>query len=631
MPVTTTSVDSNGISDTIRRIAYPSPFFDISRKYLPSHIKEIMAWTQYFYAISSVINPIVNKLSEYPVTDIMYGNIDESQRKSWERILEHSIDIRSFLIELHTDYFVYGNGFAMFHAPFVRYLACTHCKHKETAKSVKYTIVIGGGSWAFQGVCQKCKQTTKYKIEDIIIRNKSKARVTRVSPLNMEIEHNEFNGDTVYIYKIPRSLKRSIIGNVKVALDTTDKLVIDAIVANKDIQLDNDRIFHMKRPTMASLWKGWGTPALLPVLKDIHYYYVLRKANEALALQRIVPLMILFPQANADVTPFQHLNLGNWRSQVEEELSKWRRDPNYVPIMPLPIGNQLLGGDAKQMMVTQEQEMVGKSIAAGLGVPIEFIMGGLSWTGSSVSLRILENAFLNLRNYDLKFINQHLIPKLARVYKMPKIEVQFTKFKMADDIQAKSQAFNLMQAGFLSRKSVLEQDGYNNDTEMEQMEKEHITLNRIQNSDMLATQEMQNVLQIMQTKNQIIAQNEGQKLVQEIQQQVAGQNEEVKKLKIEDMADQYAKTILSQEPQISAPTLERMKNEMPNLYSLVMNKIKNFAPSLPQQTPQAQPMPMLQPEVPPQVDLMGQGGTGNMLQMKPLPEKGVPRRATGGI
>jgi hypothetical protein len=36
-------------------------------------------------------------------------------------------------------------------------------------------------------------------------------------------------------------------------------------------------------------------------------------------------------------------DLGMWRKRIEAEIHKWRQDPNYIPILPLPIGNETIG------------------------------------------------------------------------------------------------------------------------------------------------------------------------------------------------------------------------------------------------------------------------------------------------
>ena len=626
MPAVTMATDNaTGIADAVTKISYPSPFFDLARKYLPLNIKELFSWTNYFYAISSVVHPIVNRLSEYPVTDLVYGNIDSSAKKAWQKILEQSIDIKTFMIESHIDWFVYGNAFALFHEPFIRYLVCEKCGTRKQAKTLKYRFVAQAGTWHLTGNCDKCgTHNTKFKVDDILVRDRTRAKLTRISPLQIEIEYNEFNGECEYIYKIPSTLKKAVFASSKIVLDTIDTVVLDAVTTNKDVRLDKDRIFHFKRYTMSGLWKGWGTPALLPVIKDIHYYHILRKANEALAVQRIVPLSVLFPSQQGDVSPFQHLNLSGWRGKVEDELGKWRRDSNYVPIMPIPLGYQMIFGEAKQLMVTQEQDLCARGIAAGLGVPIEFIQGGLNWTGSSISLRVLENSFMRLRSYDLKFINHHLIPKLARIYHIPKIEVDFVKFKMADDVQAKSQAYNLMQAGYLSRKTVLEEDGYDSADEVRQMEKEHITLNSIKNSDAIADQELRNILQIMQNRNGVIAQFDGQHLQTELQKSITEENKDEVKTKLEEMAETYAFTLMSQDPALAMKTLEKMKTEMPNLHALIMQKIRAYSPKPPSQQEQVKT-----PPPPPQVvaePTPVEPSVGGSIDT-PLPENSMPRRA----
>ena len=67
----------------------------------------------------------------------------------------------------------------------------------------------------------------------------------------------------------------------------------------KGVIFSKDNFFHMRRPTLATQDRGWGTPLLLPVLKDTFYLQIMKKAQEAILLEHIVPLRVLFPQAGS--------------------------------------------------------------------------------------------------------------------------------------------------------------------------------------------------------------------------------------------------------------------------------------------------------------------------------------------
>ena len=43
---------------------------------------------------------------------------------------------------------------------------------------------------------------------------------------------------------------------------------------------------------------------------------------------------------------------------MEEQVKKWRNDPNHIGIFPIPIGYQELGGNARALMLTPEMKFL---------------------------------------------------------------------------------------------------------------------------------------------------------------------------------------------------------------------------------------------------------------------------------
>lgn len=606
-----------------KSISYPSPFFDIGQKYIPRSVKEVFRWTKYHYISSSVIYPIVNKMCEYPMTGLTYS----VESETWKKTLEDVLDIRSFLISVHQSVFVFGNAFILMNYPFIRYLITPSGKRYKAAE-IDYKIKFENKKWFLYGRDPDTKLECQFKVQDIFVANKNMVKLVHIDPLNIDIDYNSLTGDAYYKYTLPADDKRKINANVKVYLDSTPQIIFDSMAHNKAILMDENHFFHFKRPTIAGLWPGWGTPALVPVLKDIHYFSVLRKANEALALQRIVPLMILFPNANADVTPFKSLNLSDWKRRVEEELMKWRRDPNYIPVMPVPVGQELLGGDAKGLMVTQEMEFVARGIAAALGVPLEFIQGGLNWSGSSISLRILENTFIKQREEDLSFLNNFLIPRLSKYFKLPKISIGFKSFKMADDIQFQQLMFNAMQGGFISRKRFLDQFDVPHREEYEQMKKEHAELSSIQRDDLIQQTEVQALANSINARSQAMAQIEAQKIQEEYKEKTNPAIDT--QVSTQDIAHKYAAQIMTMPPESAQEILGRMQQEMPTMFELVQEAMKEMQA----QAAQPEEQPQQQVAQPTQAPIGGKVGHApqpaqKSVNMKPLPTTKPPNRKGG--
>jgi predicted house-cleaning noncanonical NTP pyrophosphatase (MazG superfamily) len=138
----------------------------------------------------------------------------------------------------------------------------------------------------------------------------------------------------------------------------------------------------------------------------------------------------------------------------------------------MPIGFQALGGDAKMLMIIPEMDYIHETIINSLGVPIEFIKGGSTWTSSSVSLRIVENHFLTYREQLEDFLNHFLANKIHTLIGYPEATLRMVKFKMLDDAETKNQIFTLNQSGKISDQTLLSEYGYDNklETRLRQLE-----------------------------------------------------------------------------------------------------------------------------------------------------------------
>jgi hypothetical protein len=518
--------------DLVRRrsgVTYPSPYFDISSTYVPPSVKEMFKWCRFFYFSHSVISPIIYKMAEYPITGLFYqakteddteeNKLPERSKDNWKKLLETTLNIKPTLIEILLDYNVYGNAFISILYPFKRYLVCPECEGRRAIEKMSY-------KWhdiKFKGTCPECAQAVAFNVEDVQIKNRSMCKLIRWNPFNIDMDHCQPTDERVYVYKIPSKDRKAIISGKKFWIERAPYIFIDAVRKNQNIELDTNNLFHFKRPMIADQDMAWGMPIILPVIKDAYWLQILRKANEAISLDHIVPWRIIYPAANAEVSPYINQNLGSWKDKIEKEVRRWRNDPNHISIFPLPIGSQTFGGDGKLLQVWQEEKVLQQQIAGGMGVPLEFIFGGLNWTGSSISLRVLENHFLTDRELIDNFLNEYLVPNLQRYFRLPAINIRQRDFKMADDVQQKQLAMQLNQMGKISDTTLLGESGWDFEKEVKIRMQEQNMLIASQVKTVLQQAEIQGMQQITTAKYQTIAQMEALKLQTSMSQQMAAE------------------------------------------------------------------------------------------------------------
>ena len=498
-------------------LQYPSPFFDIAHTYLPATVKQMFRWCRYYYLVNPLINAIVAKMSEYPVTDIIFDTEKTDLKQQWQGFLLEDLRYRAFQIEVGLDYHTYGNALISIFYPFIKLLECPACGKKTHARDTEYRFQ----NYQFIINCG-CGHHGPAIPLDHYIRAPKGIRLLRWNPEDVDIQYNDITGEYAYYYTIPTPLRNDIIMGRKATVETVPQLFIDALRLKKAVVFSRDNIYHFKRPTLATKDRGWGTPMILPVLKDTFYLQILRKAQESIALEHIVPLRILFPQAgSATSDPYTTVNLQDWRDHVAGEIRRWRADNNYIPIMPLPIGNQTIGGDGRALLLSQEIRVWSEHIVAGMGVPVELIFGGMSYSGSNVSLRMLENTFLGYLQDHLSLL-RWIIRNVSTNLGWSPIRCRFKPFKMADDLQRKAYLFQLSQAGKLSDESLLADadfDSIKEDAIMERETERRSSATRkqqliqadIQGEAQMQSSKWQNKAQAKMMREQMAIQAEGMK------------------------------------------------------------------------------------------------------------------------
>ncbi len=199
---------------------------------------------------------------------------------------------------------------------------------------------------------------------------------------------------------------------------------------------------------------------------------ILRKANEKIASDYMVPLRTVFPSQTQTGAGEMYNFMGgsDFVGKINGMLERWKLDPSAVQTTPFPIGTETILGDGKLLSLNAEIDQLESNIANALGIPIEFIKGGLSYTSQGSSLRLLENQLARL-SANLEDVIQFIIGRVSVALDKEPIKVKMVPFKIVDDLQEKAAIMQLASSGqgFISTSTMLEMFNMDSGTEQKKM------------------------------------------------------------------------------------------------------------------------------------------------------------------
>jgi hypothetical protein len=613
-----------------RGTRYPNQFFDLAQQYMPPTIKELFRWCTFYYYNSPLIGATMRKVSRYPVTDLIYEDGQESVRELWQHIFDKILSMKVRLLETNLNYHVYGNAFISIHLPFTRFLICPACGERQPIQNWDWTF--RGSDFVFSGKCSKCDHNGSLDVKDVPYKDLKGIRIIGWNSENIHIKYNEYTGRYIYMYTVPSKLRNMILRGDKDIIEDLPMIVIEALKKRRMIRFHHDAIFHMKAATLAEQDQGWGKPAIIHVLKDMYYFYTLRRSQEAIAMEHIIPCDLIYPLPNAQQDPYIHTDLSNWRIQIETIIRKHRRDPNFKGVIPIPVGTTRVGGDGKMLMLSPELSYLNQTIVGGLGMSAELLFGSATqFTGASIQLRMLENDFIQNRSQLIDLVTW--IKDKIRIWaNIPNIDgIRFSDFRMADDVQRNQQVIGLNAQGKLSDETMLTELGFDWDQETQKMIMEAQIKNYLMDIQVKGNAKSQGEAQIIQYNYQkkindlaapeMLAQQQAAMAGQDPNAAMPGQDpsggqamagggqEDELTAKI----DSWAQRISGTDPATAMATIGELKTRLPEIGTLIEQRM-NMMKTQPQQ------------------GAVGRGGNSmdTSVNMNPLPEKGMPRRP-GGI
>lgn len=473
-----------------------NPWFNVANQFTPRNLHDIIRWARYITVQSPTTTEVVRKLSTYPVTSFQADTLDDKLRSRYQNLLKQ-LKLKEILQNIGFEFFTIGNVFLSIYFPIYRELCCTSCNTRYSAKKAEWAYFK---NYQFQGTCPNCRHQGILRREDSRAVNIKDINIIKWTAEHIVVSHNPITGESEYYYKIPNAIKQKILRGDKLFVNSVPWGFVEAVRHNQDFKFDRDSIFHLKNISSGGTVEGISIPPMLSLFSLVFYQATLRKANEAIATEYLNPMRVIYPQAqtgNSD--PVISMSLKNFRKNMEEAITIHKRDKNFFLIAPVPVGYQAVGGEGRNLLVSQEIMQAEEQILLSLGVSRELLSGQTNWESSSVGLRMMENTLYSYVSR-LEDCIEWVVEKVTAYLNMETVKVTLAPFKLLDDANVRQLLANLATTGKASITTLFENMDMNYSEEMEKIADEQAALAasqvrarfKIEQSEFLAAQSASN-------------------------------------------------------------------------------------------------------------------------------------------
>lgn len=460
--------------DIVSKRQYGNPFASISNLWSPNSMLELFDLCEYLYKYNCTYRSAIERAARLFLTEFKYESENTKSTDFLRDYFENS-NFKDSLIDIGIDYITYGNSFSTIFMPFKRMVKCQVCKNEYPAEQVELSY---NENCQFIGDCVCGAKGMIFGVRDIPDRDIKKINISRLSPKEMEIIYNKVSGNSTYIWSMSQQFRSKVkLGKGTLLINETPIEILNAVFQNKKIEFSPEKIMHLKCTSLSGTDIEWGMPMALSCFPLIFYITVLRKANEAISMDYLVPLRILFPNVSLSSQEMT-FKLGDYANRLEAIIRSHKADPGDWHTSPLPIGYQTIGGEKRVLMVSDDIKSSNEELLNGMGFPAELFYGNMQIASTPMALRLLDNTFglTNLYNKVLRFV----VEKIMAYNSLEKTSVRISPLKMNDDIEKRQMVMQLSAARKVSDMSLLEMYDMNFEKEQEKIMKQTQILNKIQ-------------------------------------------------------------------------------------------------------------------------------------------------------
>lgn len=386
---------------------------------------------------------VSERVARYFLTEVVIEGGSDNEREKYEDLVRTKLHLLRELGEIGDDFLVYGNCFVSVYFPFERILICPECRTEYHVSVLDYRFDRNTGE--FSGICPKCKEHVTFERQDRRSRDVEKVKIKRWNPKFMRLRVHPISGHTEYYMQLESTDVDKILSGDKFYLNETPWGIVKACIGQDAarngylFKFKEGAIFHLKSGTLSGLKiRGWGIPPLLPNFKLAYYIQLLRRYDEAIAMDFIVPFRVMFPSNTAPTgqDALTTLSMTTFINAMQDMVHKHREKLTDVQVAPFQIGYQMLGGEARQLSPKDNIAESMNELLSALGYPQELFAGTLSLQAAPVALRLFEKEWgVLVDGYNT--IIDYVLNRCSHYFQWGDVTGHLRSVTLADDLEVK--------------------------------------------------------------------------------------------------------------------------------------------------------------------------------------------------
>lgn len=431
----------------------PDPYLDLASLTMPTTLFEMLNVCEAEWLRNGTYRQAASRIVRYFITSIKFDGQSEEKAQDLKRFLNRSLKVIPKMMLLGDDFLGTGNSNSSLVIPFRRFLRCSKCGFEQP---IEFVSGFEFRDYRFYCRCSKCRRKTLQRRVDRRTMEQDRFTVKRWNPKNLRIREHHISGVTEYYYKIPPKVVSAVKSGDRFTLESIPWEFVETIQRDRLFLFDSDVMYHMKEETLATLETGgWGIPRLMSNYAQAWYVRMLKRLNESLALDQVMPFRVVSPAVRwgaGGTDPSQiGVDAGLFKTHMQNMLLDHRMDPAATHVSPIPVEYQTLGGDAKALAPSELIDKGQDELLNGIGIPAQMYRFDLQMQVLPSALRLFQQSWPQLTfafNGWLDTITGQACTALN--WDKPD-EVTLEPVTLADDLELRQVWLQMASAGLISR------------------------------------------------------------------------------------------------------------------------------------------------------------------------------------
>lgn len=456
----------------------------------PQNQRERRSWYRHFYHSNEIVGASIDMHSTIPLSKIRLQK-PKAQNKDLAEYshrffsdMVNDLKLLKSLMEISHEYWMFGNAVC---------LAEVHDPYQGLDQTAKDALLA-------KGKARSDMLLKEFGIKDKDPNFKGWTKLTILPPDQVTITRVPFAEEALIQY-IPDSETRSALTRQRdtmgeafselssVSQPNVPNHILEAINSGGGIPLERDPnqgtfAYHFARKK--SQYEVWGTSILERCINTLLLKDKLRQAQTSIASRHMTPIRVVWAEELSDT------DVEDLRTQVDMSLM----DPDYSIVANYQVNWDEYGSNQRLLELTTEYDHQDSDLYAGLGVTREMLTGESSYSGSKLSLELLNLQYMMFREFMQDYVEKYLFEPIAKrkgfvehdkygneVYIYPKLT--FSRMSIRDTDSVFDQVFQLYQKGSLPIDTIYELLGLDPDAARDQLEKDLFTVNDAAFNDLL--------------------------------------------------------------------------------------------------------------------------------------------------